>query len=242
MSQKESDLESGGLDGPIVANPRIPNWAFWGTILAVIVILTGFVYKVTRYPGHNSDYRKAVQNLKQVGYALYHFELDCGSYPNDKTAEYLLAKDPQHFLSSAGGSNAYFSQLIAAGYVDQETPFYARTGATLNPDNDRSSPDKLLAKGEVGFAYVVWEAPEENDKWLGAEPLAIAYLEKNRRLAQMQPSGGNKRAIVYVLRQDMSVIELKPTKDGMVHLNGKPYFDWSQPHWRGQKPKIVWPE
>lgn len=39
-----------------------------------------------------------------------------------------------------------------------------------------------------------------------------------------------------LLRVDMSV------SDPSITPNGKDFFDWSQPHWGGQKPRIVWPE
>ena len=59
-----------------------------------------------------------------------------------------------------------------------------------------------------------------------------------------KPSGWfdfSARSLI-VLRVDMVVEELKSDRKGFVKLDGKDYFDWSQPHWGGQKPKIVWPE
>ena len=73
-------------------------------------------------------------------------------------------------------------------------------------------------------------------------PLLIAYLQKGKRLATLDKSHGSRKPMIIVLKNDMSVELLKANRKGEVKLNGKDYFDWSQPHWGGQKPKIIYPE
>ncbi len=186
--------------------------------------------------GHGSA--RTVRNAKQVGYALFNFESDYGHYPNDETAKELLEKYDVDFLSSTGGSNFYFSQLIAGGYMDQEGPFHVN-GVNVEPDNNQSDPEELLKSGEVGFAYVMWESragiPERG-------PLVIAYLEPGELRLPPKKWLSNKSRRMVVLNDDMSVMVYRASRDGTVEYNGKDYFDWSQSHWGGQKPKIVWPE
>ena len=126
-----------------------------------------------------------MQNAKQIGYALFNFENDFGGYPNDETVKEL---GDDSILSSAGGSNYYFSQLIAGGYIDQEGPFFADDGTTVESDNDKSSSDEILKKGEVGFAYVLWGSEIDTEDIPIRAPLLIAYLQKGRKLAALDKS------------------------------------------------------
>ena len=113
-------------------------------VIAIIVTLAGVATPVLLGQKKKGDHAKAVQNAKQVGYALFNFENDFGRYPDDATATDLADEDLS--LSSASGSNEYFSQLVVSGYVDQEAPFYCKTDFTVEPDNDK------LAEVFVGTA------------------------------------------------------------------------------------------
>ena len=183
---------------------------------------------------------RTIQNAKQVGYALFNFESDFGAYPNDETAKAEELQDV--FLSSAGGSNYYFSQLIAGGYVDQESPFHVGTGDAVEPDNLYTTPEELLAPGEVGFAYVLWDPSMNSGNLPSDAPLVIAYLKKGEKVVDVKEFRNRGTPRMIVLRVDMAVTDPKANKKGIVMRDGKDYFDWSQPHWGGQKPKIVWPE
>ena len=146
------------------------------------------------------------------------------------------------FVSSTGGSNFYFSQLIAGGYVDEESAFYSSSLYGEEPDNDMSTPDKMLAPGEVGFAYVLWDHPKSG-LLPGHAPLVLTYAEGWQK-SLFRPSGWFRpvRRWLVVLRVDMSLEVYDAKGDAVMMRNGKDFFDWSQPHWDGQKPKIVWPE
>ena len=244
MSEEESGREAGEFDGPIALSGQISNWLFWGVILGVLLLIAGTMVPVLQYPrGRGGDFARAIQNAKQIGYALYNFEDDFGSYPNDKTAKSILDSDADAFLSSAGGSNYYFSQLIAGGYVDQEAPFYANVEGVNVPDNMKNSADELLGAGEVGFAYVVWDEELDVDQLPPVAPLLMTFLEERKKgLAEPSSWFRNSKRRLIIFRADMTASALRSDSKGIVKVRNKDYFDWSQPHWGGQKPKIVWPK
>ena len=124
--------------------------------------------------------------------------------------------------------------------MDQESPFYARSGNATEPDNEKKSAEELLASGEVGFAYVLWDKSMNSGTLQSESPLLMTFFDK--RKSKFFGLIKDRERYLIVLEVDMSVNEYKANSKGVVMIDGKDYFDWSQPHWCGQKPIIVWPE
>lgn len=183
---------------------------------------------------------KAVSNAKQLGLALFTFREDYGSYPCEVTAAEVKKYNPDTTARLGNRtSNDFFRQLFAAGTVDQESPFYVRTLNCHQPDNVTTG-DKLLEKGEVGFAYVVSHATCKEKCF----PLLLTPLVKGKLLCDDQSTrkflNGER---VIVLWTDGSVTIDSVRKDGRIQgPEGKDFFDPSQPYWHGIPPKVAWPE
>lgn len=185
------------------------------------------------------DRAEAVSHAKQIGLALFEFCDDYGCYPSQATALELqkFNADCTAKLGNAS-SNDFFRQLFTAGTLDRETPFFAKSRDSRRPDNVTSN-FKLLEKGEVGFAYVVSHAAcKVKDFPIVLTPLARGELKFDYESAR-KFFGGNK---VVVLWADNSVTIETVNKDGRVILNGKSFFDPSQPYWHGIPPRVAWPE
>lgn len=187
----------------------------------------------------NRDRSEAVSNAKCLGLAFYTFQDDYGSLPSEDTVRMVKDKHPNSTAKLGNTtSNDFFRQLIASGVINQEKPFFARTSNCRRPDNVMTG-EKLLEKGEVGFAYVVSHASDKE----GNFPIAFTPLVKGKLLFDYEGAkkyfGGNK---VVVLWTDCSVTIETVNKDGRVILNGKDFFDPSQPYWHGIAPKVAWPE
>ena len=103
-----------------------------------------------------------VSNLRQIGLALFEFEIEYGAFPNDATAAKITAEHPEHGLDlSSNSSNAIFRQLFAARMTQSEAMFYAKAYSATKPDGD-IRPGHVLKKGEVGFAYIAGISSEDN--------------------------------------------------------------------------------
>lgn len=187
-------------------------------VIAIIVTLAGVATPVLLAQKKRGDHAKAIQNAKQVGYALFNFENDFGRYPDDNTVDDL---DQDAVTKQGSDANAYFSQLIAGGYVDQEAPFYCKTDFTVEPDNDKTSGN-ILEAGEVGFSYVMRSSGTAlNSSVNSAVPLIVAPSSfeaddtYNRNVY-------NKRSVV--LRVDMSVTDPGINEEGVISVKGKNLF------------------
>ncbi len=181
-------------------------------VIAIIATLAGIATPV--YIGHirDAECTKATINAKQIGIVLLNFEREYGSFPDDESEKNL---DPEAVLSTAGGSNRYLSQLFAAGFIDQEKPFYCKTAFTREPDNKRAS-GKLLEAGEVGFSYVM-RAPGEglSNAVNSSLPLLISAASGNND-GKFDHTVYNSKAAVLAI--DMSVTQPRVNDDGEIVL------------------------
>ena len=197
-------------------------------VISIIATLAGVGVPALMAKLKDGDRTEAVMNAKQIGLALFSFESDNGSYPDDVTEEDITEDDTEAIISSASGSNKYFSQLFATGYIDQEGPFYCKSEITKKPDDDMSSASELLAPGDCGFAYVMKNATDGLSSSLPSSlPLAIATNTEGGDATQFDRNVYNKKAVV--LRIDMSVITPQIKADGTLNLletgTGTPWED-----------------
>lgn len=213
-----------------------------GCLLGIGIVALGMLFWVIAeigasaiLPSGPSPYRaEAVSNAKQVGLALFTFREDYGSYPNKATSIEVRNNNPDTSATlGSTSSNDFFRQLFAAGTVDQEQLFFARTQNCRRPDNVLTG-DKLLEKGEVGFAYVVSHAACKEKDF----PLILTSLVKGRLLFDSKCFQGK----AIILSADNACVVHSVDQDGHVWVNGKDFFDPSQPYWHGIPPKVVWPE
>lgn len=185
-------------------------------VIAIIVTLAGVATPVLLGQKKKGDHAKAVQNAKQVGYALFNFENDFGRYPDTNTLDDL--DDGAIVAAGTSTSNAFFSQLIAAGYVDQEAPFFAKTAFTVEPDNIKNTASTILDEGEVGFSYVMRSSGVAlNSSVNSAIPLVVAPASLDSA-GDFDRNVYNKKAVV--LRIDMSVTDPRINDQNRITLRG----------------------
>ncbi len=206
-------------------------------VVLIILVLVGIGTPAIIVSPRKSDRAEAVSNAKQLALALFTFREDYGSYPCEESAIEVRNNTGSTATLGKVSSNDFFRQLIASGMMDQERPVFARTLSSRKPDNVVTGT-RMLEKGEVGFAYVVSHAAcKEKDFPLVITPLAKGKLQFDDRSAKKFFHGR-----VIVLRTDNSVVVHSLNEDGRVILNGKDFFDPTQPFWHGIPPKVAWPE
>ncbi len=206
---------------------------YLGFCILGIAVLAGLTAPLVIRQKKKADQTEAVSNARAIGIALFEFESEYNSYPNDATAA-VVADATTTPQISGHSSNARFRQLIRSGITQSETIFYAHVPGTHQPDNliDR---DHALEQGECGFAYV--ENLITKDKVV--RPLAMTPMIPGTTRFDPQPFSGK----AVILWTDNSVRSLPiDRKSGQVMVDGRNLLDPAHPIWGGKPPLIAQPE
>ncbi len=125
-------------------------------VIVIIAALAGLTAPMVMRQRSRADQTEALNNARQVGLALLEFDTEYGRFPDNNTLTQVQERT-QSPLAVGGGNNSndHFRQLIAAGIVNSESIFYAKTAYTQQPDNVFTTPDRALEAGEVGFGYIM---------------------------------------------------------------------------------------
>lgn len=210
------------------------GWKFW-TILGAFVIVIGlFTAPMFIRERKINVMTEKVSNLRQIGLALFEFETEYGTYPSEATAKQVTAIHPNHgFDLSGDSSNAMFRQLMAAGYTQSETMFYAKLPRIRKPDGD-ISPGKALEKGEVAFAYISGNSVAGNP----ARPVALCPIIAGTTRFDPKACEGH----AYVLRADNTAARYEIKDDGHIYEKGINLLSPNNPIWDGKPFKIHYPD
>ena len=172
----------------------------------------------------------AISNLRQIGLALFEFESEYGTFPDEKTAVAVKQATETKADLKAATANDCFFQLIAAGMVGTDRLFSFEVPA----GKQNEKPEKLMNLDKCAFSYLSGMNAAGNP----SRPLVVVPLVKGKTTFDPAILGG--RAIV--LRVDNSVQSFPIEKDGRVLIEGLDLFDPAQPFWEGKVPPIRWPK
>ncbi len=122
-------------------------------VIVIIAALAGLTAPMVIRQRKKADQTEAVNNARQIGFALFEFETEYGTFPDDTTAETVASNTD---TAKVGGSTANdrFRQLIRSGIAQSETMFYSKTTYTKKPDGVFNDDNTALAAGEVGFGLM----------------------------------------------------------------------------------------
>jgi prepilin-type N-terminal cleavage/methylation domain-containing protein len=191
-------------------------------VIAIIATLAGLGVPVIISKKRDGDRSEAVNNAKQISYALFSFNEDYGSFPCQATIEQVQSNNPESGMSfGTTYSNDYFRQLIAAGYVDQEKPFYAKGAYTKKPDNIMTQ-GKALDAGEVGFGYIMASQSEPiSSAGNSARPIVVSSVYNALTDGTFDPDVYNKKAVVLRLDNSVTVESVRPSDKKVTVGGGK---------------------
>lgn len=191
-------------------------------VIAIIATLAGVGVPVIIAQKKKGDRTEAISNAKNVGMALFGFEEDYGSYPCESTAEEVKTNNPDSNMNFGNtSSNDYFRQLLAAGHIDQEKPFYAKAPYTKKPDNVMSE-GKALAAGEVGFCYIMASTTEPlSSSGNSARPIIAAAVYNGATDGTFDLDVYDKKAVVLRLDNSTAVESIRPSDKKVLVGGGK---------------------
>jgi prepilin-type N-terminal cleavage/methylation domain-containing protein len=214
-------------------------------VIVIIAALAGLTAPMVIRQRKKADQTEAVNNARQIGIALFEFETEYGTFPDDSTATAVKdATDTQ--LVSGNKSNDRFRQLIRAGIAQSESMFYAKTAFTKKPDGILTSDIQALAPGEVGFGIIM----DKGTKGLSAagnpsRPIIGAPF-KIALDGTFDSDFYDGKAVVLKLDNSVTSFPIVPTS-GNVKINGKTMLEtgdqtvWGTtevvPQWAFPEPK-----
>lgn len=191
-------------------------------VIAIIATLAGVGVPAIIAQKKKGDRSQAIQNAKQVGLGLFSFEEEYGTYPSDSTATDVKENTESEYTLSGPNSNDYFRQLIAAKYIDQERPFYAKTSYTKKPDNVYSTSQKCLSDGECGFSYImVAGGGALNSSGNSARPVIFAASKKDNTDGECETDVYDNKAVVLRIDNSATVESIQPSSGKIIAGGGK---------------------
>jgi prepilin-type N-terminal cleavage/methylation domain-containing protein len=123
-------------------------------VIVIIAALAGLTAPMVIRQRKKADQTEAVNNVRQVGIALFEFETEYSTFPDVDTAEAVATATDTTKISGTT-ANDRFRQMIRAGIAQSEMMFYAKASYTKKPDGVFDTDVKALEPGEVGFGIIV---------------------------------------------------------------------------------------
>ena len=165
----------------------------------------------------------AMNNGKRLVLALNDFAAEYGSFPSHETVKALrespdTAIDKTTLELDGDTANHYFRQLIAAGVVKSEDPFFAKTPySRYGPDGNMKGSLALQA-GEVGFGYLM-----NGDKAMPADDpnrvIAVTPLLNATATGEFDPGPLAGKAALVFLDGSVKLASIRDA-DHQVRLTG----------------------
>ncbi len=211
-------------------------------VIAIIAVLAGLATPAILKARKNADKVSTINNAKQVGIALGSFDAEFGSYPSDDTREDVEASGNE--CPAGDDANAMLGQLIATKMLEAEEVFFAKgVRGTKKGDDDVSSPEEILAKGENGFGYVMLADGEalSSSTAKSTTPILVAPISEGGTDPTFDPNPYNEQ-MVYA-RADGSVKEARIKTDGTAGLKkGRTLFSIGEnTMWGDDQPEVLEP-
>lgn len=237
LPQPPPDAPAPPPSAPAIRSRR--KWrSLWIVGMASVIVLAFMLRDKYREQQLSANRQEAIANLRSMWFALFEFETAYGEYPSERTAKLVRDNTETRLPLGNKSSNDFLRQLFAAEIVGGEGLFYAAIPGCHKPDY-LMGPTQALAKGEVGFSYIVGLSSAGNPK----RPLVVTPLVPGTNRFDPKPFGG----YAVILPIDGSITRTGPfhpiNKNGeVIDASGKHILDPANPIWGGVKPVIAWPE
>jgi hypothetical protein len=184
-------------------------------VITIIVTLAGIATPQIAKHLKTKDRIVAMNNARQLAFGLREFEEEYGSLPDRDTAKAVVERTDSKLSLSGDTANDYFRQLIAAGIVKSEDPFWAPTATSKRrPDNVIDGTD-ALQPGEVGFTYILngtSAMPTDNpNRFVAVTPVA------NAAKGEFDPHPYLDKAVALAVDGSVTLLDIRP-ETGKVHV------------------------
>ncbi len=195
-------------------------------VIAIIAILAGVGVPALMKKQKEGYRAEAIMNAKQVGLALFGFDGEWGAYPDDSTAEDIKNDLESDLTFGTASSNDYFRQLIAAGYIDQEKPFFARASYLKKAGDNNMKGAEALKAGEVGFCYFMGDGGTGlGSSGNSGRPVIAAAIKEGDTTGAFEEDIYNRKAVILRVDTSASIDTIRPSDGKVVIGGGKTLLD-----------------
>ncbi|MBC7980511.1 MAG: prepilin-type N-terminal cleavage/methylation domain-containing protein [Armatimonadetes bacterium] len=179
-------------------------------VIVIIASLAGLTAPMVIRQRKKADQTEAVNNSRQVGLAMFEFETEYGRFPDSTTVSQITDAGLGTGLTMTGtDANAYFRQLIGAGFTQSETMFYVKTPQTSKPDGNINGA-AALAAGEVGFGYILRNNVGLSTAGNPARPYVVTPLAASGT-DTFNPDPFDGKAVVLRIDNSATSLQINPT-------------------------------
>ncbi len=190
-------------------------------VIVIIAALAGLTAPMVIRQRKKADQTEAVNNARQIGFALFEFETSYGSFPDSTTVEDVTGNTGSTLTLGTSSANDFFRQLLAAEVTQSESMFYAKTGYSKKPDNIFNTATNALEKGEVGFGYIMNTNTAFSTAGNPARPIVVAPMKFENAISETEFDSDYYDSKAVVLRIDNSVQSLQIRKtDSLAVIGG----------------------
>jgi type II secretory pathway pseudopilin PulG len=194
--------------------PRARRRFRFGHLILILVILAGLIGAALpwiRKQQQASLQTRALDNLRQLGTALFEFDSEYGTFPDNNTAEDVKENTGTALDFTGPYSNDYFRQLIAEDPAPEQA-FWCKTSfSPKRPDNITEPPARALEAGEVGFSYVMATKTEgQSSSGDPGRAVVVAPSYEARADWTFDPKPFRGKALVLKLDNSASALPIGP--------------------------------
>lgn len=206
-----------------VSEEKKEKWSFgmWLFMAVAGVFLVGITMPSVIRSEKKVSQTKAIGNSRQLGLALYEFQVEYGRFPDESTAIKVRLKTGTQLELGNSSANDYFQQLVAAEIVSSPYVFYAKSAFSAKAAPPAEQGKWAIEPGTVGFGYLMNGKSSLDEKGNPSRPLACAPLAfdgNSVSMHQFDPAPYDGKAVV--LRIDNSVLSLPIQKDTSLAILG----------------------
>jgi prepilin-type N-terminal cleavage/methylation domain-containing protein len=196
-------------------------------VIVIIAALAGLAAPQLIRMRKKGDQVVAMSNGRNLVLALTDFANEYGSFPDKETAKAVADNTGSPLTFNGDSANDYFRQLIAAGVVKSEEPFYSKSPySPKKPDNLYKGSEALKA-GEVGFGYMMNGATGGGVAIPNDDPnrvIAVTPLLNASAKGEFDAGPLDKAALVY-LDQSVKMMTIREDNKKVVVGGGKTLLD-----------------
>jgi prepilin-type N-terminal cleavage/methylation domain-containing protein len=212
-------------------------------VIVIIAALAGLTAPMVIRQRKKADQTEAVNNARQIGFALIEFETEYSTFPDslaDGTGKEVTDRTGNP-VKSGTTSNALLQQLFAAGMTQSEAMFYCKSSYTKKPDGVINTETKTLDKGECGFGMITngtagFSTAGNPGRPICAAPFAIGMD------GTFDPDFFDGKAVILKVDNSVSSLVINKTSK-RVSLNQKDLLDNAKDSlFEGTTPQWAYPE
>lgn len=193
-------------------------------VIVIIAALAGLTAPKLISMRKKGDQVVAMNNGRSMVLSLFEFSSEYGGFPDRETAKMVTENTGSKLNLNGDTANDYFRQVIAAGILKQEEPFWSKTPYSPRKPDNIITGNQALEPGEVGFGYILGS---DNKAIPGDDPnriIAATPLFNATTQGQFDPGPLDSMAALVYLDQSVKLLRIREDKKVSI-TKGKTLLD-----------------